>query len=159
MAETPQQPNEYQGKQAIINSDRILFNSKEDSILLFAYKHISLSCNGNIHFDTSDGNDSQFVVNSPLIHLGLEGNEGSPTEHVVLGDAMERIIGDICDAIDDLGTVIESQIILVNSGGPTSPGAPGACSNIRMQLMDIKSNINQIKSARVKVPSDNMYGA
>ena len=29
MAETPTQPNEYQGKQAIINSDRILFNSKE----------------------------------------------------------------------------------------------------------------------------------
>ena len=27
---TPEQPNLYQGKQAIINSDRILFNAKTD---------------------------------------------------------------------------------------------------------------------------------
>ena len=36
MSYIPEQPNIYQGKQAIINSDRILFNVKEDSILLFS---------------------------------------------------------------------------------------------------------------------------
>ena len=33
---TPIQPNAYQGKQIIINSDRVLFNAKEDSVLVYA---------------------------------------------------------------------------------------------------------------------------
>ena len=36
MAYVPAQPNLYQGKQIVLNSDRILFNAKNDSILLFA---------------------------------------------------------------------------------------------------------------------------
>ena len=51
MAYIPQSPDIYQGKQAIINSDRILFNAKEDSILLFSDKAIGFSTKGNVHFD------------------------------------------------------------------------------------------------------------
>ena len=40
MSYIPQQPNVYQGKQVIINSDRILFNAKDDSIILIADKYI-----------------------------------------------------------------------------------------------------------------------
>ena len=36
MAYIPKQPNTYQGTQVIINSDRLLFNAKDDSILLFS---------------------------------------------------------------------------------------------------------------------------
>ena len=89
---TPTLPHEYQGKQVIINSDRVLFNSKTDSVLGFAYKHISFSANGNIHLDTSDNTDSQIVLNSPNIYLGLEQNENFPSEHAVLGDKAEELI-------------------------------------------------------------------
>ena len=155
---TPTLPHEYQGRQALINSDRVLFNAKEDSILGFAKEHISFSAIGNIHFDTSAKQERQIVLNSPNIYLGLEQNENFPTEHAVLGDSMERIIGDLCDAIEDLCTVIETQQIQINSAGPTAPGAPGACTLIRQELLDIKLNIPQIKSSRVKLPSDNMFG-
>jgi|TARA_R110001583_G_scaffold14627_1_gene60741 hypothetical protein len=155
---TPTLPHEYQGKQVILNSDRVLFNSKTDSILGFAHEHISFSANGNIHFDTSDNTNSQIVFNSPNIHLGLEENEGFPSEHAVLGDQLERILGDMADAIDDLCTVIETQQIQINAAGPTAPGAPGACSLIRQELIDVKSNIPQIKSSRIKLPADNMFG-
>ena len=40
MSYTPESPNEYQGKQVIINSDRLLFNAKDDSIFLFSDKQI-----------------------------------------------------------------------------------------------------------------------
>ena len=40
MTYTPDTPSIYQGKQVIINSNRLLFNAKEDAILLFANKAI-----------------------------------------------------------------------------------------------------------------------
>ena len=48
----PETPNNYIGKQVIINSDRLIFNAKNDSILLFSDKAIGFSTNGNFHFDT-----------------------------------------------------------------------------------------------------------
>ena len=80
MSYNPEAPNLYNGKQVIINSDRILFNAKNDSIFLFSHESIGFSTNGSINFDTSEVKDGEnankFVVNSPNIYLGLtyEGN-------------------------------------------------------------------------------------
>jgi len=92
MSYIPQSPNTYQGNQVIINSDRLIFNAKEDSILLFSDKAIGFSTNGSFHFDTSpDENESKFVVNSPNIYLGLEFDNTYPTEPAVLGDQLEEL--------------------------------------------------------------------
>ena len=53
MSYKPQSPSTYQGNQVLINSDRLVFNAKEDSILLFSDKAIGFSTNGSFHFDTS----------------------------------------------------------------------------------------------------------
>ena len=83
----PDAPDIYQGKQVIINSDRILFNAKDDSILLFSDKAIGFSTNGSIHFDTSDKKEgdesSKFIINSPNIYLGLDYKGEFPTEPAV----------------------------------------------------------------------------
>ena len=42
MAYIPTDPHLYQGKQVIINSDRLVFNAKDDSILLYSDKAIGL---------------------------------------------------------------------------------------------------------------------
>ena len=39
---TPTQPDKYNGKQILITSDRLIFNAKDDSILLFSNKAIGL---------------------------------------------------------------------------------------------------------------------
>lgn len=64
MSYVPEQPHIYQGKQVIINSDRLLFNAKTDSILLFSDKAIGFSTNGSFHFDTSgeDGNKLLIIL-------------------------------------------------------------------------------------------------
>ena len=67
MSYKPDAPSIYQGKQVIINSDRLIFNAKNDSILLFSDKAIGFSTNGSFHFDTSDREDSKFIINSPNI--------------------------------------------------------------------------------------------
>ena len=40
----------------------LLFNAKEDSILLFSDKAIGFSTNGSIHFDTSENDESKIVL-------------------------------------------------------------------------------------------------
>ena len=61
----PEHPNIYQGNQVIINSDRLIFNAKADSILLYSDKAIGFSTNGSFHFDTANDDDNKFIVNSP----------------------------------------------------------------------------------------------
>ena len=51
MAYIPTDPHLYQGKQVIINSDRLVFNAKDDSILLYSDKAIGFNTKGNVHFD------------------------------------------------------------------------------------------------------------
>ena len=71
MTYIPENPNSYTCNQLIINSDRLLFNAKEDSILFYSNKAIGFSTNGNFHFDTSHNLDNKFIINSPNIYLGL----------------------------------------------------------------------------------------
>ena len=101
MAYKPDNPNIYQGKQVIINSDRLLFNAKTDSILLFSDKAIGFSTNGSIHFDTSNGDDNNFIVNAPNIYLGLEYDDTLPKEPAVKGDALEELLNEILDVAAD----------------------------------------------------------
>ena len=66
--ERPDQPFTYQGNQVIINTDRVVMQSKKDSVLVFAKEHMSFSANKSIHFDTggtpNDPGDSYFIINS-----------------------------------------------------------------------------------------------
>ena len=129
MSYTPNAPNIYQGKQIIIDSDRLIFNAKDDSILLFSNKAIGFSTNGSFHFDTSNKQDNKFVVNSPNIYLGLK--EGDlPTEPVILGHKMQEwMIGDdltegLLDLLEDILDMIGSEIsYIAPPSGPTTPNA------------------------------------
>ena len=129
MSYTPNAPNIYQGKQVIIDSDRLIFNAKDDSILLFSNKAIGFSTNGSFHFDTSDKKDSKFIVNSPNIYLGLK--EGDlPTEPVILGHKMQEwMIGDdltegLLDVLEDILDMIGNEIsYIAPPAGPTTPNA------------------------------------
>ena len=106
----PEQPNIYQGKQAIINSDRILFNAKNDSILLFSNKAIGFSTNGNFHFDTGGTEENKFIVNAPNIYLGLQDNGNYPIEPALLGDRTEEWLNDLLDMITELMNDIKYKI-------------------------------------------------
>ena len=65
--ENPKHPYEYEGKQVVINSDRLLFNAKNDSIMVYSNKHMAFSANNHIHFDTRD--EGNFAINSNKIFL------------------------------------------------------------------------------------------
>lgn len=83
----------YLGNQLILNSDRVLLNSKNDSVLLFGKKAIGLSSNGTLNFDSR----LKYIVNSPRIELGL-GDTGS----VALGEPLIDYLDKLTTGINDL---------------------------------------------------------
>ncbi len=156
----PDQPDIYQGKQVIINSDRLLFNAKTDSILLFSDKIIGFSTNGSFHFDTGDLDGNKFVVNAPNMYLGLLVDEDDPqkkvypTEPALLGDKTDEYLNNLLDMMDDLINILVGQYTLVAPlTGPCAPfgGNEGAFGTVRTAISDLRSEIEEIKSKRIKL--------
>ena len=147
----PKQPNIYQGKQVIINSDRLLFNAKDDAILLFADKAIGFNTKGTINFDTGQSEDNnKFIVNAPNIHLGLKGGKDSPTEPALLGDKTE-------EWLDRFLSFLETKLInflrakYESNCGYSAPGGQGGFATLKQELKSLKKDIKNIKSKNVKL--------
>ena len=130
---TPTFPHLYQGNQVIINSDRLLFNAKSDSILLFADKAISFSTNGAIHFDAGKSNNpnSEFIVNAQKIILGLKPGAGSTgsrrpddkgkgsedeSQGALLGNESIIWLDKLLDCIDELCAKLKSPANATETG-------------------------------------------
>ena len=153
----PDNPKLYKGNQVIINSDRLVFNAKNDAILLYSDKAIGFSTNGNFHFDTDNNKDTKFIVNVPNIYLGIKNlNTGElPTEPAVLGHELESLLNDILDILELF--IIDAAYNL--SGISTTPGSPTAMNpanstivDAKMrQIQDIKNNIQSIMSQNTKL--------
>ena len=155
MTYIPKDPNTYIGNQVIINSDRLVFNAKEDSILLYSDKAIGFSTNGNFHFDTSPNIESKFIVNSSNIYLGLEYDNTLPKQPAVLADDLITSLSDILDLI----TTIYSDLAFNISFLSTTPGTLTGLSTKNFQLLrkrekeieTIKEELEDIKSEKIKL--------
>ena len=127
----------YLGNQIIINSGRVILNSKDDSIFLFGKKAIGFSSAGTINFDSDD----KFIVNSPQIHLGLDS-----VEPLVKGNQLELILNDILDSLNDLGKRLsktrDSNGIYLTNIVTASKSLRGDIKRLRPLIKDIKSNQN-----------------
>ncbi len=114
---TPKDTNVYNDNQIIINSDRLIFNAKQDSILFSSDKVIGFNTNGSFHFDS----EKNFIVNSNKIVLGLKNTaDGSiiyGQEPAILGNQMEEFISDLIDAIQHLTEDIETKVSFIDSSG------------------------------------------
>ena len=149
----PAQPDVYQGKQIVLNSDRILFNAKNDSVLVYADKSVNLNSQGTINFD----NEGLFVINSNNeIYLGLKGRKGNktaPTEPALLGDKTGIYLQDMLNLIQDLVLFLAAEYkVTVPLIGISAPG-PNDISGFIATLQDLKSEgrLNKIKSKKVKL--------
>jgi hypothetical protein len=163
MTYKPTSPDLFEGNQVLINSDRILFNAKNDSILLFSKESIGFSTNGSIHFDTSDKKEgdkaSKVVINSPNIYLGLKrefGIDKLPTESAVLGDYLGDVwLEDLLEVIDGLldDIVMKISYLSTTPGTPTAPNPANTTmlSLRKQQITNLKNNIQYFKSKITKI--------
>jgi len=156
MTYIPQDPKSYIGNQVIINSDRLLFNAKKDSILLYSDKAMGFSTNGSFHFDTSDdANNSKFIINSPNIYLGLEFDNTLPKQSAVLSDDLIMSLDDILDSILKIYSDLTFQISFLSTtvGTPTGINLKNfsLLTKREREIDSIKKGLRGIKSEKIKL--------
>jgi hypothetical protein len=148
-------PETYQGKQVIINSDRLIFNAREDS-LFSSNKTIAFSTNKDFHINTSEGSDGKFAVNSPKIHLGkIKANNSLADNPAVKGQELEQLLKDILNHLNLLYSTVLPLLnqITIFPGLPTvpSPTNIGIISPLISDLNVLKGKIKSIKSSNVYI--------
>ena len=148
----PEEPNIYDNNQIIINSDRLIFNAKKDSILLSSNKAIGFNTDGNFHFD---GN-GKFIVNADKIILGIKNTADGAIiygqEPAILGNELHFFISRLIDTILDLIDQIECNVSYIDSSGnPTgyNPENESALYTCRESLKDLRFEFSECKSNTV----------
>ena len=137
----PKTPSQYTNPQVIINSDRLVFNAKTDSILLSAEKSIGLSSNSSLNFNTNN-----YIVDAGNIRLGSK----NATEPLVKGETLYKNLTQIVNALTTLVDVMEVQQ-LWPGGVPTPDGATSVTAratkdilnNVQKDLVNIKSKVSK----------------
>ena len=131
----PAKPNEYAGKQIILNSGRLVFNTNEDHLLLRSIKSINLNAVESINFDTT----GPVILQAGEVYLGSK----SATESVLLGNSTIDLLRTLLIQLADLTNTLSLQI-------GVSPGAPLAPTNTVAALTTITINnvINQLEGLK-----------
>jgi len=100
----PTNVGQYEGNQIILNSGRLVFNAKSDSILLLASKAIQLSCG-----DTLGINAKQISLTADKVYLGSsEGIDGTKIQSVVLGENLNFVLSDIAVFLQTLNIAFKT---------------------------------------------------
>ena len=126
----------YEGEQVLINSGRLVFNSKSDSILLSSQNSINLNSNDTVNIDTG-----QLSVDAKLITLGNK----DATESVILGDKF----------LDSYTKVIQKLVALMNTlptvgmPAPFTPNA-GVITTSTQCLVQLQQHLTEIQSFKSK---------
>ena len=131
----PVKPNEYAGRQIILNSGRLVFNTTEDHLLFSSKKSINLNAVESINFDTT----GPVVLQAGEVYLGSK----SATESVLLGNSTIDLLRTLLIQLADLTNTLSLQI-----GVP--PGAPLAPTNTVAALTTTTINniINQLEGLK-----------
>jgi hypothetical protein len=95
----PTQPNEYSGKQLILNSGRLVFNSTEDHILLSSKKTVNINAISGFNVDTP-----QSIIKSNQILLGGP----NATEPLLKGDTTVALLSELTTQLTALATALQS---------------------------------------------------
>jgi len=115
----PTNPDEYAGKQIILNSGRLVFNTTQDHLLLSSQKSIGFTAIESINFDTT----GPVVLQSGEVYLGSK----NATEPVLLGQSTINLLQTLLQELATLTNILSLQV-----GVP--PGAPLAPTNTQAAL-------------------------
>lgn len=142
----PISPSTFAQPQILLNSDRIVINSKSDSILLSSQKSVGLSSNESVNIDTR-----QFYVSGTDIKLGSK----NATQPALLGDDTVTLLKQLTTEVRNLAAALQTAQVFPN-GVPTPDAAVQstaqlATNNLNNILTRLSDNVNGIKSKNVKL--------
>lgn len=124
----------YNKNQLILNSDRVIINSKSDSIFLFSDKAIGFSSNEGIHFNTN----KNIILNGSKIQLGLEAKEP-----LIKGNQLENLFNKMFSDLENIGDQLYNA---VDSNGNPIPSVATAGNILIKSVKRLKVLLKTIKS-------------
>tara|TARA_R110001592_G_scaffold41542_4_gene135509 strand:- start:4371 stop:4808 length:438 start_codon:yes stop_codon:yes gene_type:complete len=143
MATNFTQEDLYVGKQILIDSDRLVFNGRDDVILsstnLFLFK-----TEGEFHINTKENT----FINTPKIYIGPVIDGQDPNIPAVKSDTLKLILSDL---ISSLKTFFSVQY-------PQTSGLQGPNPAINKTLgQSIISNLDRIEAKLDDIKSDKVF--
>lgn len=134
--DAPASLNTYQGKQVVINSDRVVLHSANNHLLLNSKNSIGFSGN-SLNLDGTEYTS----IDSPAIYLGSKAEEP-----VLKGDTAVKLLEDILNALTGL----------VNTHSLSTPATAhvqliAGAQSILPKLQSFKSKLQSLKSKKVFV--------
>jgi hypothetical protein len=135
----PTNPDEYAGRQVILNSGRLVFNTTQDHLLLSSQKSIGFTAIESINFDTT----GPVTLQAGDVYLGSK----NATESVLLGDStvqlLDTLIGELVKLTNTLATA------QVTGFGPLVT-VNGQAAVISTTLLNLQVQLNTLLSNSVK---------
>lgn len=126
----------FDKEQIILNSGRLLFNSKSDSILMSSFDTINLNSVNSLNIDTP-----KTIVASKEIYLG----DKNATEPVILGD---KFLDDLSKLLSTLISLTGALATPIGTPTPFVPNAaiPAPATQTQVRAQTMLNKIQQYKS-------------
>ena len=132
----PVSTKEFDSEQVVINSGRILFNAKDDNILLSSFDTINLNSLNSLNIDTP-----KTIIQSKEIYLG----DKYATEPVILGDTFLADFQDLLGKINNLTSALMVPMALYPPVSP-NPALPITAASLKGQAGRMIAKISKYKS-------------
>jgi len=144
-SDVPTSPDQFTGEQVMINSGRLMFNSKSDHIMLSSNKTISLNAQKGFNFDTS----ANCVIKvGTTIKLGSK----DASESLILGDTFLMYLKSVMTSLETLSIALQSGTIWpVGVSAPDAPqivaatGLQSIIQTFNTQIENYKSKVSKTK--------------
>ena len=134
----PISTKEFDSEQVIINSGRILFNAKDDNILLSSFDTINLNSLNSLNIDTP-----KTIIQSKEIYLG----DKYATEPVILGD---RFLDDFANLLNSITNLCTALSVPIAAYPPVTSVAPLPIEAGKL-FIQTQNMIGKIRSYKSKV--------
>ncbi len=142
----PEAAGVYSGEQIILNSGRLLFNAKNDSIILSAEKSIHLTSDTSVNVD--GGN--QIALVAPKLYLGsTAGAEGTQLQSLVLGENLNIVLGEVASFLTGLGVYFQTATDSVGAPIASLQQAASKANQLGQSIQNIVDGKNLL-SKQVK---------
>ncbi len=134
-SDPPIAPNQYIENQIILNSGRLLFNSKSDHILMTSGKSVNINALTSVNIDTED-----VYIQSNKIYLGSK----EANEPLLLGNSTVDVLQELIDTLNSFASVCKT-VVGVPAGVPLAT-LNSIAATTQVSLKKISTDLKTITS-------------
>lgn len=136
---------QYNNNQIILNSDRLVFNTKADDIIVSSKKDLSITLAGAFHINIGASGKQNpstnfFILNAPKIQFGI-----ANVEPVTKANSTSKLLNSLLSALIELSTNLISATG-IGVGTVNEPTINAAGIKLQGQIQNIISQVDTIKS-------------